>query len=61
MERVSNIEFSRKLSKLGYTNHRENEVNPITGKINNNKKITLWDNIQLKHPENNDKHKGGER
>jgi len=59
MKRVSNIEFSRKLSKLGYTNHRKNEVNPITGKINNNKKITLWDNIQLKHPENNDKHTGG--
>lgn len=51
-DRVSNIEFSRKLSKMGYTNHRENEVNPITGKINNNKKVTLWDNIQLKHTTN---------
>jgi putative DNA primase/helicase len=47
-DNVSNIEFSRKLSKIGYTSHRENETNPITGKINCSKKVTYWDNLQYK-------------
>lgn len=42
---VSNIEFSRRLKKLGYTNHREN-VNK-----DGSKKVTLWDNLRLKTPE----------
>lgn len=46
--RVSKIELSRKLSKMGYTNHRENEINKTTGKINCSKKVILWDNIILK-------------
>jgi putative DNA primase/helicase len=50
-ERVSKIEFSRRLSKMGYTNHRENEIDKITGKINCNKKVTYWDNIQIKPAE----------
>lgn len=49
--RVSNIEFSRQLKKMGYTNHRENVTS------NGSKKITLWDNIQLKPSENNNTEK----
>lgn len=41
-QRVSNIEFSRRLSKMGYTNHRENV------KSDGSKKVTFWDNIRLK-------------
>lgn len=55
-ERVSKIEFSRKLSKMGYTNHRENEIDKITGKINCSKKVTLWDNIKLKPADKNTTH-----
>ena len=43
--RVSNIEFSRRLKKMGYTSHREN-VKP-----DGSKKVTLWDNLRLKTPE----------
>lgn len=46
---VSNIEFSRRLKKLGYTNHREN----VNG--NGYKKVTLWDNVKLKPSEENNK------
>jgi phage/plasmid primase, P4 family, C-terminal domain len=47
--RVSNIEFSRRLNKMGYTNHRENV------KSDGSKKVTVWDNLQLKQYENNNK------
>ena len=47
--RVSNIEFSRRLNKMGYTNHRENV------KSDGSKKVTVWDNLQLKQSENNNK------
>jgi len=44
---VSNIEFSRRLKKLGYTNHRENVIKEGGGY----KKVTLWDNVKLKPSE----------
>ena len=43
--RVSNIEFSRRLNKMGYTSHRENL------KSDGSKKATFWDNLRLKTPE----------
>lgn len=42
--RVSNIEFSRRLNKMGYTSHRENV------KSDGSKKATFWDNLRLKTP-----------
>lgn len=48
---VSNIEFSRRLKKLGYTNHRENVVKEGGGY----KKVTLWDNVKLKPSEETNK------
>lgn len=42
--RVSNIEFSRRLIKMGYTSHRENV------KSDGSKKATFWDNLRLKTP-----------
>ena len=56
-ELVSKIGFSRKISEMGYDSHRENEVNPITKKVNNNKKVIVWDNIQLRHTTNINKQK----
>jgi putative DNA primase/helicase len=47
--RVSNIEFSRRLNKMGYTSHRENV------KSDGSKKVTVWENLQLKPSENNSK------
>jgi|GEM_PF-873332 len=48
-QHVSKIEFSRQLNKMGYTNHRENV------KKDGSKKVTLWDNLQLKQSEKVDK------
>jgi len=48
LTRVSKIEFSRRLGKMGYMSHRDNVINRETGKIDGSKKITLWDNLQLK-------------
>ena len=56
-ELVTKIGFSRKISEMGYDSHRENEVNPITKKVNNNKKVIVWDNIQLRHTTNINKQK----
>lgn len=56
-ELVTKIGFSRKISEMGYDSHRENEVNPITEKVNNNKKVIVWDNIQLRRPTNINKQK----
>jgi P4 family phage/plasmid primase-like protien len=49
-DRVSNIEFSRKLSKMGHTNHRENAVR------DGSKKITMWDSLALKPAKKCDEH-----
>ncbi|HEY3361808.1 MAG TPA: phage/plasmid primase, P4 family [Methanosarcina sp.] len=46
--RVSNIEFSRQLNKMGYTSHRDNVIK------DGSKKVTVWDNLQLKLSEKND-------
>ncbi|HEY3360530.1 MAG TPA: phage/plasmid primase, P4 family [Methanosarcina sp.] len=46
--RVSNIEFSRQLNKMGYTSHRDNVMK------DGSKKVTVWDNLQLKLSEKND-------
>ncbi len=42
-ELVSKIGFSRKISEMGYTSHREN----VNGSYCN-KKVIMWDNIQLR-------------
>lgn len=47
-ERLNNLAFSKKISKLGYTNHRDNVYNNKTGRIDGSKKVTMWGNIQLK-------------
>jgi len=41
-ELVSKIGFSRKISEMGYTSHRENVTK------NGSKKVTVWDNISLR-------------
>jgi putative DNA primase/helicase len=44
---VSNIEFSRRLSKMGYSSHRDNV--PLGERTY--KKVTMWDNLTIKYDE----------